>query len=141
MESVSYRQIEDYAAYWEKLNVRSVRLIEKYIADEYAYTDPFHDIRGVDAAEEIIMRYYSRAVPPKIKVTNMAISKDGMTVFYRWEVIMAGATIDRISGLSEVVFNTKGKVVSHYNFWDTGSQIAARLPWFKFVYNWLTSRI
>ncbi|MEC8664131.1 MAG: nuclear transport factor 2 family protein [Pseudomonadota bacterium] len=137
MKDVTQRAVEDYIRYWETLSVRSVRLVEKLAASGISYTDPFHDVRGVDAFEAVLRRYLEGVRLRNIKVINYGFSNDGRTVFLRWEAVIGAADQIALSGMSEVVYDHNALVVGHYNFWDTGSQIMAGAPILKHGFNWL----
>lgn len=140
MKDVSQRAVEDYIRYWEALNVRSVRLVEKLAASGIAYKDPFFDVRGEDAFEEVLRRYLEGVRLRNIKVINHGFSNDGRTVFLRWEAIIGVKESIALSGMSEIVYDHDALVVGHYNFWDTGSQIMADVPILKHGFNWLRRR-
>ena len=140
MKDVSQRAVEDYIRYWETLNVRSVRLVEKLAASGIAYKDPFFDVRGEDAFEEVLRRYLEGVRLRNIKVINYGLSNDGRTVFLRWEAVIGEKQPIAISGMSEVVYDHDALVVGHYNFWDTGSQIMADAPILKHGFNSLRRR-
>lgn len=140
MNDITQRVIEDYIRYWETVSVRGVRLVEKLAAPSIAYTDPFFDVRGIDAFEDAVCRYLDAAALRHIKVINYAVSRDGNTVFMRWEAKIGTRKEKNLSGMSEVVFDHDDKVIGHYNFWDTGSQIMADEPILKYAFNWLRRR-
>lgn len=140
MKDITNSTIEDYIKYWESLSVRAVRLIEKLAAPSIAYVDPFFDIRGIDELEDVLRRYTEGAGLRGIKVINYGLSRDGHTVFLRWEAQIGCKQPIAISGMSEVVYDHDAKVIGHYNFWDTGSQIMAGAPILKHGFNWLRRR-
>ena len=139
------RQLEDYIAYFERLNGRSVRLLEKMAAPEIRYMDPFHDVRGIEAMENILKTLFDRKLErPGLKIVNAGWGRDGYTAFLRWDFsFMPRGKREEwlVEGVSEIVFGPDGKVVQHHNHWDSGSQVMAHLPFLNYVWAWVSRKI
>ena len=139
------RQLEDYITYYERLNGRSVRLLEKMAAPEIRFIDPFHDVRGIEAMEAVLKNLFDRHIErSKFTVTNTGWGRDGYTAFLRWDFTFMPKGRNEewvIEGMSDIVFGPDGKIVQHHNHWDSGSQIMAHIPVLGWGWNWLGRKV
>lgn len=130
--------LEEYIRYFERLSVRSVRLVEKISEPQLEFIDPIFTSRGHDEFENTMVHILNRFEQPKIKVTDYAWGRDGTTAFLRWrfEHIYKGQK-EIIPGMSEISFSHNDLVISHVNYWDIGSSV---LPKHGFL-NWVKKQI
>lgn len=138
------KPLEDYIGYWESLSSRSVTLIQKIADPALRYTGPLHQAHGTEAVEAVVgglLRDLDRA---KIRITDHAWGRDGQTAYLRWTLVFfpqGGRNQWTIQGLSEIVFTLEGKVGSHTDYWDSGSQVLARLPATRWFFKKVRDRI
>lgn len=132
------KALEDYIGYFEKLTPRSVRLLEKLAEPGMRFTDPFHDVHGVDAVEAVLEQRLRADGQTQFRVSDHAWGRDGYTVYLRWtRTSFVSGQEQRINGVSEVMFSPGGRVAAHIDHWDSGRQKDARRPFT----GWLLSRI
>ncbi|MEM7650766.1 MAG: nuclear transport factor 2 family protein [Pseudomonadota bacterium] len=123
------RALDDYIQYFEKLNARSIRLIEKIAAPGIRFKDPFNDVQGVDAFERIFEHMFANIDSPKFEVQDYAWGKEGHTAYLRWVLhYKLKGQSRRIDGMSEVMFSKDGKLMSHIDHWDAGEQFYEHIP-------------
>lgn len=117
------KPLEEYVTWLERLNPRSIRLIEKIAAHGMAFSDPFNVVRGVDAVEAALeKRLAAFGGSPKLTVTDRAIGQGAEAVYLRWT--MTGTWRGKpivINGIAELAFTPDGKIYSHIDHWDAGS--------------------
>jgi len=114
------KPLDDYIHYLEKMTVRSVRLIEKLVVPWVHYTDPLHDVRGVEDVIRIYQARLNEVQGPKYRIKDHAWGQDGQTVYLRWT--FTGKKGERdvvINGVAEVLFTNEGQIMSHKDFVDT----------------------
>lgn len=98
-------------------------------APDVRFSDPFNDVTGVDKFVAVFDRMYAEMENPKFKVHDMAMGQGDKVGYLRWTfTYKRGMRIGKFDGMSEVTFGKDGKVTSHINFWDSGSQFLGRLP-------------
>ena len=123
------RGLDDYIEYFEKLNRRSIRLIEKLAEPGIRFKDPFNDVQGTDAFERIFVHMFENLERPKFSVQDYAWGKDGKTAYLRWVLkYQLKGQAKRIEGMSEVMFSNNAKVMAHIDHWDAGEQFYEHLP-------------
>lgn len=118
-----------YIHYFETLAPRTLEHLTELVAPEVHFTDPFNNVRGVEKMIAVFDRMFQEMEKPRFKVTDHAVGQNGRTAYLRWTLsYKRGMRIGRFEGMSEVQFDTDGKVVAHANYWDSGSQFLERLP-------------
>lgn len=124
-----HRPLQDYISYFEKLSRRSVPLLEKVAAPNIYFKDPFNEIHGIEGMQKIFDHMFETLENPKFKVTDSAWGRDGYTAYLRWTFRYAlKGKPQSFDGMSEVVFNEAGKIVSHIDHWDAGAGIYEKIP-------------
>ena len=121
--------VEAYVAFYESLTPSSVEQLARYCAPEVRFRDPFNDVTGVAAYRAILARMFVDVREPRFIVRDHALS--GQIAYLRWDFSFATrkhGTPWQIEGMTEVHFNTEGRVTAHLDHWDSGSQFYGRLP-------------
>lgn len=130
------KPLEDYIEYLEKMNLRSLPLLEKLAVPGVQYINALHDVRGRDAVMEVF-RARLHLGRQKFTVLHHAWAPDGQTVMLRWKLLMLEGQGDDITqGVAEVMFSNEGQVMSHHDFTDALYQLPPR-PNF---WTWLKKR-
>ena len=123
------KNLLDYIEYFETLNPRSIRLIEKIATPDMNFKDPFNDVIGLEKVEAIFEHMFQNTQNPKFKVLDYAWGKNGDTAYLRWNfTCLVKGKQNRIDGMSEVLFSRDGKVMSHIDHWDASEGFYDKLP-------------
>ncbi|MDX1710497.1 MAG: nuclear transport factor 2 family protein [Rhodovibrionaceae bacterium] len=118
-----------YAQFFEQLDRDSLERIEQLCAPEVRFKDPFNDVTGVAAVRRVFEKMFEDVDDPAFEVTDIACS--GQTAYLRWRFFFRPRKASRqwrIEGMSEVAFDTDGRVLSHIDHWDAAGQLYERLP-------------
>lgn len=111
------KPLEDYIQYLEKMTSRSVPLLRNLAVPGMHYTDPLHDVRGIDDIVEIFQRRLTDVKSAKYRVSDYAWGKDGQTVYLRWTFICIKHDAEDITqGIAEVMFSNDDLVMSHTDY-------------------------
>jgi hypothetical protein len=132
------RGLEEYIQYLERLNARSVRLIEKISDIGISYIDPFYNVRGQDAYEAVFEKLFHYAPGARIRIIDSAwsVKREGV-VYLQWCLSFERkGRMREITGMAEVEFKPDGKVISHTNHWDSAFQFLVNFP----VLGWLLDK-
>lgn len=141
------KPLDDYIEYFEKLNVRSIRLLEKLAEPGMRFKDPFNDVRGIDAVERILQHMFQTLHNPKFKVRDYAWGRwqkeaQGAIAYLRWDMTFEfKGQKHMIEGMSEVMFSKDGKVMSHIDHWDAGEQFYEHIPILGSVIRFVKSKL
>lgn len=111
--------------------------IQRYIDIFYGdihFTDPFHDIVGIDALWELFQKIFDSFEKYQFRIIEVV--KDDSICYLKWRFtyILKGKKLERsFIGVSRVVFNTDGKAIIHEDFWDGGEVVYENIPFLVFI--------
>jgi len=118
---------EAYIRFWESLSPDSLGRLAEIAAPEIHFSDPFNDVRGLDAFRTVFDDMFRRVSEPRFQVTGHAI--DGNLCFLRWVLTFrTGRRERRIDGVSEIRFDGSGLAIEHVDHWDAAGQLYERIP-------------
>ena len=70
---------------------------------------------------------------PKFFVLDYSINKQ--RVFLKWKMtFFAFKSLQTIEGMSELLLNDNGKVVSHIDYWDSLNGLFIKIPFIRYFY-------
>lgn len=135
--------LDKYIEYYESLTRRSIRLIEKIADPQMRFRDPFNDVSGLTAFEEIMSKMFEDVENPSFKVIDKSWGQDGMTAYIKWHFTCGSSSDPRlITGMSEVVFAPyNALVVSHKDYWDAAENVYEKIPVLGGIIRLIKSRI
>ena len=111
------KPLEDYIQYLEKMTSRSVPLLRKLAVPGMHYTDPLHDVRGIDDIVAIFQKRFTDVRSAKYRVSDYAWGKDGQTAYLRWTFTCLRETGEDVTqGMAEVMFSNEDLVMSHTDY-------------------------
>jgi steroid delta-isomerase len=117
----------DYAGFFENLSPRDLDDLERVFTPDARFVDPFNDARGVAEIAAVFRHMYAHTEGPRFRVHDWQAR--GGTGYYHWTFT---ARVRRreltIRGLSRVEFAADGRVREHRDYWDSGTELYARLP-------------
>lgn len=119
-----------YAEFFQTLNAEESK--EKYaefFAKTSTFEDPFQKVKGLDAIYKVFEHMYATLYNPKFFVEE--IISEGSVAYLRWSFVYKyskNADEESFIGVSRVVFDSDGKVVSHIDYWDAGYNIYEKIP-------------
>lgn len=116
--------IENYCAFFASLtsDFKDETFYEIFASD-VVFEDPFQCVCSVDKIITVFRHMYTTLNHPKFIIKeSMSHEKSG---YIRWEFIY---DTNRFEGVSHVVFNDEGLVVSHRDFWDAASNVYETIP-------------
>jgi len=136
------KTLQDYIAYYEGLNARNIRIIEKIAEPSMQFKDPFNDVRGVDAVVKIFEHMFASTDKPKFRVIESMWSEDNSVAYLRWDFTFEHKGVSRyIPGMSEVTFSDRGLIAGHIDYWDSGEYFYATLPLVGMLIAWIKKKL
>jgi hypothetical protein len=138
------RPLEDYVVFFENLTHRSLPLLGKYVAPDVRFIDPFNTLTGADRMAAVFEKMFEDTERAKFRVIDTAWGRSGHVAYLRWTMhaVPKGRKNEIvIEGMSEITFSPDGKVTSHIDHWDSGSQILARVPLLQWVWVLVRGRL
>lgn len=119
---------DHYIHLFENLSAKTIAEADKFVSPDIRFVDPFNDIAGIEKFRKLLFKTLSDVDDPRFNVTHRA--EDGDTVFLRWQFDgrLRGLGDWSVTGMSELHFDSQGRVLTHLDHWDAASQFYARLP-------------
>ena len=119
------------AAYFETMDASSVALMGDYYAPDAAFKDPFNDVRGVPAIQQVFRHMFEQVGQPRFIVTGRVAGGDGAMLV--WEFHFRARLGLRelpqcIRGASHLRFDQSGRVAMHRDYWDAAEELYGKLP-------------
>lgn len=121
--------LNQYISFYEMLTPSSLKNISDVVDLEIHFTDPFNDFQGITLFSKIFDDMFKHVREPKFFIHDKAISAESNAAFLKWT--FTGYFSEKkfsFQGMSEVYFNTQGKVIRHIDYWDSGNNVFSRIP-------------
>ena len=135
--------VDRIAAFFETLTPHSVAGLGDYYTAEASFKDPFNDVRGVAAIQQIFSHMYDALAQPHFVVTGRVV--DGAQCFLTWEFRFRfkrfdTATLQTVRGGSHLLLAGDGRIQTHRDYWDAAEELYEKLPLLGGVMRWLKKR-
>lgn len=121
---------EKISLFFESLHERtSVEAFGSIYDDEVTFTDPFNEVKGIDAVYEIFAHMYENLDKPRFVITEYIGTQN--IAYVKWDFIFSfkGEKRERrFEGVSRLEINTEDKIISHTDYWDAAEHIYEKLP-------------
>lgn len=117
-----------YVAACETMNAGSAEHFLSLMTDDVTFSDPFNKVQGKAAVRHVYDHMFRTLGDVRFDIRRAAM--DGDTLLMAWTFSARQAAMGRFSfeGASEVRFTPEGLVAAHADYWDSGSEILAKLP-------------
>ena len=122
--------IQNYAALFAELTPEKLTELENIVSDDIVFSDPFNLTHGRDKFISIFHHMYDVMKKPKFEILDLTYSdKSG---YIKWRLTghirkWKSFSID-ITGMSEIITDGDGKIIGHYDYWDSASQLFIFIP-------------
>ena len=135
--------IAPLVTFFEALSPDSVKDIERFYAPHARFKDPFNDVMGVPAIQQIFRHMFVALDRPRFVVTNQVVQ--GTQCFLTWEFHFAFKRFQVnqpqvILGASHLVFSPQGLITLHRDYWDAAEELYEKLPLVGGLMLWLKKR-
>lgn len=119
--------LERYIDLFEHLTPADVERFESYFAARARFQDPFNDVTGITAIQQVFRHMFATLEQPAFTVTHAA--QTGLDAFLRWQFeFRLRGRHRQIIGVSHVAFDTDERVAAHIDYWDPAAQLYEQLP-------------
>jgi steroid Delta-isomerase len=138
-ESAVQRVVE----YFESLTPKSVERIPEFYTQGAYFKDPFNEVRGRGAVQQIFEHMFKALHEPRFVVTARVVQ--GSECFLVWDFKFRFKRFDTLSeqtvrGTSHLKFSPDGKIMYHRDYWDAAEELYEKLPLLGRLMRWLKKR-
>ena len=127
---------------FERLTPADVsRLGEIYTLDA-SFKDPFNDVRGVPAIEQVFSHMYKALQRPRFVIRDVIV--EGDQCFLTWDFLFVmqrmGPGEQLIRGGSHLRLAADGRILMHRDYWDAAEELYEKIPVVGALMRWLKRR-
>ena len=117
----------NYKKFLETVDSSNLDGLGEFVASEVVFTDPLHDIIGLEGMTNIFQQLFNKVEDVDYKIIDYAINNQD--VFFNWELKgMLFKKAWRVDGVTNLKFD-KGLKVSHQiEYWDVASGLYDYIP-------------
>lgn len=137
------RGINRFVKFFETLDRNRLSEIRNIYSINARFIDPFNDVKGVEAIENVFQDMYKRCRAVEFTVDESVVQ--GETAYVRWRFGYSTKIPPNdeklIEGVSRLVFEDNGLVREHTDYWDAARQIYEPLPVIGAILRYLRKRI
>ena len=125
-----YAQTQRYADLFAALAPDNLDGLHAALSDEVVFVDPFNTLKGRADFIAIFKHMFEVMTAPKFTILDIAASPNAG--YIKWE--MTGSLTSRpafsvhLVGMSELVFDSDGKLILHHDHWDSAHQLLRHIP-------------
>ena len=125
--------VKSYINLFSNLSPENINEFDNLISKDIIFVDPFNNIKGVNAFKNIFYHMFENVTDPKFLIVDYSISKK--RVYLKWKMtFFAFKSLQTIEGMSELLLNDVGKIVSHVDYWDSLNGLFIKIPFIGFFY-------
>tara|TARA_B100000767_G_scaffold198932_1_gene185829 strand:+ start:54 stop:479 length:426 start_codon:yes stop_codon:yes gene_type:complete len=124
---------EEYINLFSKLTLKNINEFDKIVDKNIEFIDPFNSVKGIKSFKSIFFHMFEKIKEPKFIILDYSINN--RRLFLKWEMSFFAFNFkQKIIGMSEIKCNDKGKIISHYDYWDSMNGLFIKLPLIGFFY-------
>ena len=125
--------VKNYINLFNNLSPDNINEFDNLISKNIIFVDPFNHIKGINAFKNIFYHMFEKVKDPKFIVLDYAINEK--RVFLKWKMtFVAFKSLQTIEGMSELLLNDDGKVISHVDYWDSLKGLFIKIPFIGYFY-------
>lgn len=129
-------------ALFESVTPADISRLGEFYAADTRFKDPFNDVQGVAEVQRIFAHMFVALNTPRFVVRDIVVQGD--QCFLSWDFLFrfkrfsnAGQTV---RGASHLVFDARGLVAVHRDYWDAAEELYEKLPAVGALMRWLKRR-
>ena len=127
---------------FEALAPADVARLGEFYASDARFKDPFNDVQGVPAIQQVFDHMFAALEAPRFVVHD--IVADGDQCFLTWDFRFRFRRFSRdeqvVRGGSHLRFDAQGRVALHRDYWDAAEELYEKLPAVGAFMRWLKKR-
>jgi len=129
-----------YREYLETLTPETLSRLGDHVVDDVRFKNPFNDVRGVEAMEQVFRHMFETVGPVHFTVRDCAGDATTCMMSWRFEAVLRRRPW-AFEGTSVIRFAADGRVAEHIDHWDAAAAFYERLPLIGWLLAWLRRRL
>ena len=125
--------VKNYIDLFSNLSPDNINEFDNLISKNIIFVDPFNNIKGINAFKNNFYHMFKNVKEPRFFILEYSMNKQ--RVFLKWKMtFFAFKSMQTIEGMSELILNDAGKVVSHTDYWDSLNGLFIKIPFIGYFY-------
>lgn len=122
--------IDALVRFYETLTPADVARFPQFYADNAWFKDPFNEVSGIGAIQNIFNHTFSQIGDPRFVVDEKIVSANGAMLVWRFHFRIRRWCSEPLTlrGVSHLKFDADGKVSFHRDYWDAAEELYMKLP-------------
>jgi ketosteroid isomerase-like protein len=124
---------------FERLTPADVSRLGEIYTPVASFKDPFNDVRGVPAIEQVFAHMYKALQQPRFVIRDVIV--EGDQCFLTWDFLFVmrrmGPGEQRIRGGSHLRLAADGRISMHRDYWDVAEELYEKIPFVGALMRWL----
>jgi ketosteroid isomerase-like protein len=135
--------VDRIADTFQTLTPAGVETLAAIYTPDARFKDPFNDVQGLAAIQQVFRHMYESLENPRFVVTGRIVQ--GTQCFLTWEFHFAFKSFQRgraqrILGGSHLLLDGEGRITLHRDYWDAAEELYEKLPVIGGLMRWLKRR-
>lgn len=117
--------------FYQTLTPEGVARFSDFYAENAWFKDPFNEVRGVAAIQNIFSHMFRQVAEPRFVVTERIDAENGTMLV--WEMyyrmgLLGKSEMQMLRGVTHLRFDAAGRVDYHRDYWDAAEELYMKLP-------------
>ena len=132
-------RVSALVSFYESLQPNTLAMLGTLYADDARFKDPFNDVVGVAAINEIFRHMFASVDQPQFTVDTAFSQGDNAFLAWQFTFRWSGKPESRVivRGASHLLFNEQGKVSLHRDYWDAAEELYEKMPVLGALMRWV----
>ena len=135
--------VDAIVQFFETLSPAALAQIPRFYAEDAVFKDPFNEVRGLQAINQIFAHMYVALDKPHFVVQERIVQ--GQQCFLVWDFKFYfkrfdTTTLQTVRGGSHLKFDANGRISLHRDYWDAAEELYEKLPVVGSLMRWLKKR-
>ena len=137
--------IHFYAKFLENIKRPDIECLEHYVSKDIHFRDPFNDCIGLEQFQAVLSDMFIHLESFQFQVTDCIFSEEQRVGYLQWNMAAKSKHLRNkdltLEGVTQVTFNSEGKVSAHFDYWDAASGLYEKIPIINFILKKIRKRI
>lgn len=122
--------VEKIVVFFESLTPESVQRFSQFYTEDAYFKDPFNEVRGIAAVQDIFAHMFRQVREPRFVVGERLVGGDAAMLV--WDFSFRAAVfrgrVETMRGVTHLRFAVDGRVAYHRDYWDAAEELYMKLP-------------